>query len=182
VDLTKLGLADAPFDTIVDDVEPYIHQDLIQNLPSIASYTIVQDPGCVSLSVMNSAGQLTGIDSNGNLDLNIPNSFYFASATNPGVLIADPSNGNYSGDVTGTCSGDYSLSIATDDLLDQTLSQVISSGDITDGENIPFNFSVNTSEPASVPEPGSLALLGAAFFGLIVFAARRRHVFHNPGE
>jgi hypothetical protein len=188
VDLTQLGLADQPFDTVVQDVEPYIHQDLIDNLPAVTSYGIVEEPGCADdVLVTDPDGQSTGIDPNGNLDQNIENSFYLASDTNPAVLIANPDDGDYSTTVTGTCTGSYSLSIATDDIVDQDVSQLLESGDITDGEAISYPFDITTAdgvagvsfvpngEPSPVDEADSITIFGAGLaFGTMLTFRRRR--------
>lgn len=184
VDLTKQGLADSPFPTIVKQVEPYIHKTLVSGLPGIAWYSVVQDPGCVSLFATNPSGQSSGIDQSGSLNLAIPGSFYVASPTNPAILIVDPANGNYSVDVTGTCAGVYNLSMATVDVNSQTISQLTATGDIGLGDTIPYDFSLSgtgsgtggtvTESFASVPEPDSLSLFFAALGVLAVVRVRRR--------
>lgn len=136
VDLGALNLqpGSQPLEQVVRLVEPYIHVKLIQNLPSVSAYTIIQDPGRVSLRVIDPAGNATGAATGGALVTEIPASIYYPSPDNPGALIAgDAQPGTYRVEVTGVASGDFNLSLATVRLPDETPAEALVSGFIEEG-------------------------------------------------
>ena len=116
VDLKARGLspATASMDAILRDVESYIHTTLIDHLSAIDVWTIIQDPGNVSLLVVNKDGQTSGRLPDGRMTLDIAGSFYFPSDTNPGVvLINGANNGTFEILLYGRNTGDYKLSVST---------------------------------------------------------------------
>jgi hypothetical protein len=135
-------------DAVIRAVEPYIHQQLIANLPAIAFYTFIQDPGNVTLLVTDQSGRSTGIQSTGILSVQIPGSFYLPSTTNPAIVLANPGPDSYAIAVTGTHSGDYSLSVATADLQTSAVQQAGIAGQIIQGATATYILDL-ASTPAS---------------------------------
>jgi hypothetical protein len=136
VDLGALGLhpGSQPIEQIVRMVEPYLHVKLIQNLPSVSAYTIIQDPGRVTLRVTDPDGNATGAAAGGDVVTEIPASIYYPSPDNPGALIAgDARPGTYKVEVTGVTSGDFNLSLATGRLPGEAPAESLLSGFIYEG-------------------------------------------------
>lgn len=145
-------------ETVIRTVEPIIHQELIANLPAIAFYTFIQDPGNVTLLVIDGSGRLTGIQSDGTLDVQIPESFYLPSSTNPAVVLGNPASGDYTIFVTGTNSGDYSLSASTVDMLTSATQQAVVTGQIVQGTTLAYTLNLAST-------PGSTTRLSGSFDG-----------------
>jgi hypothetical protein len=136
VDLGALGLqpGSQPLGHIIRLVEPYIHVNLTQNLPSVSAYTIIQDPGRVTLRVTDPAGNATGAVAGGAVVTEIPASLYYPSPDNPGALLAGGAQpGIYTVEVTGVASGDFNLSLATVRLPDESPAESRLSGFIYEG-------------------------------------------------
>jgi hypothetical protein len=120
VDLSAIGVsASTPFDSVVRQVEPIVHTTLINNLPFLAwysniAYAIIQDPGVVSLLVVDASGSAIGyLPSSGVFRHDSPFAFYAPSALNPTIIIfADPSSG-YQITITGMSSGSFNVSATT---------------------------------------------------------------------
>jgi len=148
VDLQAAGISGTlSMDDVTRAVEPYIHQQLIANLPAISIYTIIQDPGNVTLLVTDQSGRSTGIQ-NGTLDVQIPRSFYLPSPTYPAIVLANPAADSYRIAVTGTHSGDYSLSVATANLQTSAIQQAGVGGQIIEGGTATYILDL-ASMPAS---------------------------------
>jgi N-acetylneuraminic acid mutarotase len=111
VDADALGLSPNmnSMDAIVRGVEPFIHTELIKNLPFVAPYAKIQDPGAVKLLIVNSDGMTTGILPSGTSTNDMPGTIYVPSDTNPAVTLATFEEGNYEVILTGVSSGSYQL-------------------------------------------------------------------------
>jgi FIMAH domain-containing protein len=135
VDLGALGLQPGgqTIDQIIRRAELYIHGTLIQNLPSVSRYTIIQDPGRVTLRVTDPTGDATGAAAGGAVVTEIPASLYYPSADNPGILLAGAQPGTYMVEVTGIASGDFNLSLASVQLPDESPAETLLSGFISEG-------------------------------------------------
>ncbi len=122
VDLSALGVsANTAFDSVVRQVEPLVHTTLIDNLPFLAwysniAYAIIQDPGIVSLLVVDGSGSAVGYLPSTNAFRNdLPFAFYASSSVNPTVIIFGDLNAGYQITVTGRSAGSFSLSAALEE-------------------------------------------------------------------
>jgi hypothetical protein len=134
---------------VVAAADRYIHTTLIDHLPAVASYTIIQDPGNIVLSLTDDQGRSTGVVG-GNLLLQIPGSYYLPSETNPAVLVANAPAGSYAVGVTGTNSGPYALSVAVADMRTSAVQQANVTGDIGQGETARFSMQLDGSTSPSL--------------------------------
>jgi hypothetical protein len=133
----------ASIEAIIRTVEPFIHEQLIMNLPAIAFSTIIQDPGNVTLRVIDGSGNPTGIQGDGSLALRIPQSFYLTSATNPAVLLGNATSGIYTILVTGRSTGEFSLSVSTANMLTNSAQGLVVSGQIAQGATLSYNLNLD---------------------------------------
>jgi hypothetical protein len=129
--------------TTFQTAETYIHTTLIQNLPTIAKYVFLQDPGSVNLLIRNQNNLETGIPPNGSLLAQIPGSFYFQSPTNPAVVIPNFTDGTYQITVTGVTSGPFDLSVLTTNIPLST-AQATVQGNIAQGASIIYTVKIAT--------------------------------------
>ena len=133
-------------EAVVRGVEPYIHTTLINNLPLISKFTIVQDPGKVSLFVVRDGIFGTGKAGASELVTDIPRSLYYESDTNPAVILLSPDQGNYKIFVNGVATGEYLLSVSTANLPDNNIQAGTASGNIIQGNSIVYDLNLtNTS-------------------------------------
>jgi hypothetical protein len=145
VDLVPLKLSPAvvSMESIVRGVEPFLHRELIANLPLITKYAFIQDPGQVSLFVVKDGILGTGKSGTSATVTNIPRSLYYESDTNPAVILLEPDPGNYKIFVNGVASGDYALSVSTTTLPANTTEAANASGVITQGSSIVYDLNLN---------------------------------------
>ncbi|MBI4182094.1 MAG: right-handed parallel beta-helix repeat-containing protein [Candidatus Aenigmarchaeota archaeon] len=109
IDLLGLSPETTPIEKIVQDVEVFIHRTLIQYLPLIKWYYMIQDPGAVNLLITDESGNTTGILQNGSNVSSIPGSYYFPSGENPTIFIVEPSLGVLQINLTGRNQGNFAL-------------------------------------------------------------------------
>jgi hypothetical protein len=154
VDLQAFGVSGSvSMESIIRSVEPYIHTTLIANLPPIAYYTWIQDPGSVTLLVRDANGLSTGVETNGEIREQIPGSFYIASPTNPAVVLTNPPGGNYSVQVTGVDTGEFDLSVASVEMRTTGVQQAAVSGEILQGATLSYSLDL-ASPPTSMTFSG----------------------------
>lgn len=171
VDINALQLSPATtwMESVVRAAEPFIHTELIDHLPLITAYAIIQDPGKVSLFVVKDGIFGTGKSDAGATVTNIPRSIYYESETNPAVILLEPDAGNYKVFVNGISTGDYLLSVSTTKLPANTTVAASATGNITQGNSIIYDLNLtNTAEgiaqafnTSPVPFP-SMQLITAA--------------------
>jgi hypothetical protein len=146
VNLDALGVptSSSSMDAIVTTAEPYIHKTLIANLPYFAWYTVVQDPGNVSILVINSNGLTAGTLPGGRgTTFDIPQSLNFPSASNPAVVFQNVPDGNYQIILTGLSSGGYELSVSGTN--DNKSSQQVVNGAIVQNASVAYQVTLTTT-------------------------------------
>jgi hypothetical protein len=140
VDLSMLGISDSiPFDSVIRQAEPIVHTTLISNLPLIAWYTIIQDPGLVDLLVVDGSGRSTGFLPNGTFKNEIPFSFYVSSDANPAVILVNPVN-NYQVTVTGKTSGEFEVGTLSVQTGVTGTTGTSTSGVVAQGQSMVYQF------------------------------------------
>jgi hypothetical protein len=146
VDLDALGISPTAnsISRIVSAAEPYIHRTLISNLPYLAHYTVIQDPGNVSILVVNQDGLTAGTAPGSIRTLDIPRSFSYPSTTNPAVILQNPVDGRYQVRLTGLHSGPYELSASATSFNNESSQQVVD-GTISQGTTIAYQLDLTTS-------------------------------------
>ena len=171
VDLNALKLPPAAtwMESVVRGAEPFIHTELIDHLPFITTYAIIQDPGKVSLFVVKDGIFGTGKSDTGALITTIPRSVYYESDTNPAVILLEPDAGNYKIFVNGIATGEYALSASTTKFPGNTTDAASVTGNITQGNSIVYDLNLTqtaqgiaqsfNSSPIPVP---SMQLIVAA--------------------
>jgi hypothetical protein len=140
VNLTQRGLDHADMKTVLETIEPEIHQKLIGVLPAIARWTGIQDPGSVRLLVVDSSGQTTGTLPDGRRTNDITNSFIYVDATNPGTFLLGTLEGSYMVILTGMKSGDFALA-ASNIAGDFAASQQVFSGRVSKHDSLAYRVS-----------------------------------------
>jgi dockerin type I repeat protein len=148
VNLTQRGLDHADMKTVLERIEPEIHQELIGKLPAFAWWTVIQDPGYVRLLVIDSSGQTTGTLPDGRRTNDILNSFIYDDATNPGAFFLGTLEGSYMVILTGLRSGDFALA-ASNLAGDNAASQQVLSGWVTKRDR--FAYRVSTTAVSGTP-------------------------------
>jgi uncharacterized repeat protein (TIGR01451 family) len=183
VHLESLGLSPAThtIDFLLRRVEAYVHVKLIQDLPSVSAYTIVQDPGRVTLRVATESGVATGVLADGSVAQQIPGSMYYPSPDNPGALLAVPAQGRYVVQVSGLETGPFSLSTATINMLQSPplISESSLSGEIQAGATLVYTLVIggDGGQPTHTfaPDPeGSIAALSSYVQGLGIHQGVKR--------
>lgn len=129
-------------DNIVRRTEAMVHQILIANLPSVAMYTVIQDPGHVRLLVINRDGLATGTLPNGRQVHDIPESFVFYSEGNPAVILHGLQEGEFQVILTGAKAGDYEL-VVTSTLPNLDAPQASFQGVLTEGARVAYQVSLS---------------------------------------
>jgi hypothetical protein len=109
INISSLGWTDLAMPTLVQTAEPYIHQTLISNLPAIAYYTFIQDPGDVNLLVINRDGMTSGTLPDGRKTNDIIGSLVYDSQVNPAVLLQGSLTNSETVLLTGVQDGSYDL-------------------------------------------------------------------------
>lgn len=144
VDLNALQLSPATtwMESVVRAAEPFIHKELIDHLPLITTYAIIQDPGKVSLFVVRDGILGTGKSETGAAVTNIPRSIYYDSDTNPAVILLEPDAGNYKVFVNGISTGDYLLSVSTTQFPANSTVAASATGVITQGNSIVYDLNL----------------------------------------
>ena len=138
------------FEAIVRGSEPIIHRLLIKRLPQIASYTVFQDPGRVSILAIDSNNRATGYRPDGVLLTQIPRAFYYQSDTNPAVVLPNTSSGRFGVSVTGLETGDFSLAVSTANLVLGTIHESTFDGTIAAGSTIVFDVLVQSNDEGAI--------------------------------
>lgn len=146
VNLDRLGLStsNTSMDMILRGTEPYIHRTLIDNLPYFAWYTVIQDPGNVTILVVNTEGLTAGTLPNGAVTYDIPQSLLYPSTTNPAVVFPNLQDGTYEIILTGISSGDYELSVSGTSINHQSTQQVVT-GALLKSASVSYHVSLTTS-------------------------------------
>lgn len=172
VDINALQLAPATtwMESVVRAAEPFIHKELIDHLPLITTYAIIQDPGKVSLFVVKDGILGTGKSATGAPVTHIPRSIYYDSDTNPAVILLEPDAGNYKVFVNGISSGDYLLSVSTTKLPANSTEATSVTGNITQGNSIVYDLNlaeaaagiVQSFNTSPVPFPSMQLIMAAA--------------------
>ncbi len=144
VDINALELSPATtwMESVVRAAEPFIHKELIDHLPLITTYAIIQDPGKVSLFVVKDGILGTGKSETGAAVTNIPRSLYYDSDTNPAVILLEPDAGNYKVFVNGLSTGDYLLSVSTTKFPANSTVAANATGNITQGNSIVYDLNL----------------------------------------
>lgn len=140
VNLTQRGLDHADMKTVLETIEPGIHEQLVGKLPAIAWWTGIQDPGNVRLLVVDSSGQTTGTLPDGRRTNDIPNSLIYVDATNPGTFLLATIEGSYMVILTGLKSGDFALA-ASNLAGDFAASQQVLSGRVSKHDSLAYRVS-----------------------------------------
>ena len=188
VDINSLPLTPAStwMESVVRAAEPFIHKELIDHLPLITTYAIIQDPGKVSLFVVKDGIFGTGKSEAGTTITNIPRSLYFESDTNPAVILLEPDAGNYKIFVNGIETGDYALSVSTTKLPANTTEAASATGNITQANRIVYDLNLTDTANGigqsfnAVPVPfPSIQLIMAAPPSPSDSAAALDSVFHT---
>jgi hypothetical protein len=153
VNLTAMGFSP---DTLtmgaaVKKAEAYIHNKLIENLPFIAVYTIIQDPGNVAIQVIDQNGRTTGQSASGIVNQEIDSSVYYPSSMNPAIVLANKSDVAYKIIITGLANGPYGISVSTTHFPDGTTSAQGYSGQIAQGMSLAFQTIIGPG-PDSKPQ------------------------------
>jgi hypothetical protein len=112
LNLSSLGWENLGLPAIIQNAEPYVHQTLISNLPAIAWYTFIQDPGDVTVLVINRDGKTSGTLPDGRETDDIPQSLVYESQLNPAVLLQGSLTNTETVLLTGIQSGSYDLVIS----------------------------------------------------------------------
>jgi hypothetical protein len=145
VNVSTLGLSiDTDFETVVRTAEPYIHEQLSQQIfEPFTQILVIEDPGDTQLLVTGPSGQNVGMTEVGEVIQDIPGSAYFSAV--PLALVVAPTPGIYETKVRGLTSGDYLLVTA---LVDgsQIVVQQSFGGTISAGQEIGYATTLN---PAS---------------------------------
>jgi hypothetical protein len=87
LDALALSPTTHSMDQIVQQIENYFHATLIDNLPAIATYGFIQDPGNIRLMIINSQGLTAGFFPDGRITTDISPSYYFPSDSNPAIMM-----------------------------------------------------------------------------------------------
>ena len=171
VDINALQLAPATtwMESVLRAAEPFIHTELIAHLPIIATFSIIEDPGKVSLFVVKDGMFGTGKSGAGPLVNDIPRSFYHDSDTDPAVILLEPDAGNYKIFVNGIESGDYALTVSTTKFPANSAAAANTTGNITQGSSVVYDLNLTATadgiaqsfNSSPVPFP-SLQLIKAA--------------------
>jgi len=151
IPLSDLGLSrDSGIEKIIRDFEVFVHVDNAKNLQSLVPkcwdelrFTLIRDPGNVSLLVIDQNGLRVGILPDGSLVNEIPSSFYLPSETNPTAIMLG-GEGTYQIIVTGISTGDFTLSILATDFSLTT--ERIFEGQISAGETLNFKAIVKDGQ------------------------------------
>jgi hypothetical protein len=148
VDLAQLSLSPSSnsFDEILRAVERNIHVVLINRLPAVVNYAVIQDPGSVMLRVANNDGLVTGQLADGTALTNIPGSFLLDSSEYPAVILVNEVDGSYRITVTGRESGPFLLSVGSANLLTHTTAQTVAEGEITTGVSLVYSATISTED------------------------------------
>ena len=146
VNLDSLKLAAEPqlIEPIVRKLEPYIHQRLVDNLPYFAWYTVIQDPGNVSILVVNSEGQTAGTMPDGRTTEDIAQARLYPSKSNPGVILQNPPDGEYEVILTGRGKGDYQLAVSST-TTPKLASQEVREGTIQERQSVAYRLILETT-------------------------------------
>lgn len=151
VNINVLGLSqNDPFDNTIRVVEPFIHRTLISNLPMISLYTLVLDPGTVSLAFTDSHGLTTGVLDDGTISTQIPLSHYFPDSTNPAVLIVGDLTGTNVIRVTGVSDGSYAISAVSRTHVFPAGIATDASGFLVQGQSLAYAFNI-PNDPTKTP-------------------------------
>jgi hypothetical protein len=161
VDADTLGLspANSSMDAIVRGVEAYIHVQLINNLPLITPYAVIQDPGAVTGLVVNKDGLTIGVLPSGIQTDDIPGSSYLPSQTNPAVALPSFDPGSYEIVLSGLTSGSYQVDSITTNFVSPP-SEDSSSGDIATNEVVGYTVELSnaSSGPSTILHPTTILL------------------------
>jgi hypothetical protein len=140
VNLTQLGLDHADMKTVLETIEPKLHQELVGNFPAIAWWTGIHDPGNVRLLVVDSSGLTTGTLPDGRRTNDITNSLIYVDATNPGTFLLGTIEGSYMVILTGVKTGDFALA-ASNLAGDFAASQQVLAGRVSKHESLAYRVS-----------------------------------------
>jgi len=162
VNVSALGLSvDTDFETIVRTVEPYIHDQLSQQIfEPFTQILVIEDPGSTQLLVTAQSGQTVGMAAGGEIVQNIPGSAYFSSG--PLALVVAPSPGVYETVVRGVTSGDYLLVTA---LVDgsQILVRQSFAGSLSAGQTIGYATTLNPASHLLETAPSNTPPVATSF-------------------
>jgi hypothetical protein len=147
VDLNALQLSPATtwMESVLRAAEPFIHTEMIAHLPIIATFSIIEDSGRVSLFVVKDGIFGTGKSGVGPLVTDIPRSFYHDSESDPAVILLEPDAGNYKVFVNGIESGDYSLTVSTTKFPANSAEAANTTGNITQGSSIVYDLNLTAT-------------------------------------
>lgn len=172
VDINALQLSPATtwMESVVRAAEPFIHKELIDHLPLITTYAIIQDPGKVSLFVVKDGILGTGKSETGAAITNISRSIYYDSDTNPAVILLEPDAGNYKVFVNGISTGDYLLSVSTTKFPANSTAAASATGVITQGNSIVYDLNLTDTaqgvtqsfNTSPIPFPSMQLIMAAA--------------------
>ncbi|MCC7482948.1 MAG: hypothetical protein IT541_15630 [Hyphomicrobiales bacterium] len=159
VNLNRLGSppSSSSMDSVLRTAEPLIHTTLIDNLPSLALYSVFQDPGSVTLAVVNSHGATSGTLPSGKTTLDIPQAYVYPSPTNPAVILGNLGIGTYLVILSGITSGSYQLAISTQVGQKGGPQQVVS-GMLARGASIAYRvtMAMSSSGPTQAISPAPI--------------------------
>ncbi len=142
VNLTQRGLDHTDMKTVLETIEPKLHQELVGKLPAIAWWTGIHDPGNVRLLVVDSSGLTTGTLPDGRRTNDITNSLIYVDATNPGTFLLGAIEGSYMVVLTGVKTGDFALA-ASNLAGDSAASQQVLSGRVSKHESLAYRVSTS---------------------------------------
>lgn len=104
------------FPDLLQRVEQFFHETLINNLSGIDRLGVVQDPPA-DLLVTDPAGRTTGRSPSGLVVTDIPRSLYFASPEVTAIVLVRPDNGTFNVDLVGAPGDPFSLSMSVADFF-----------------------------------------------------------------
>ena len=102
-----------------------------------------QDPGRVSLLVINQQGLATGVQSNGSVITTIPLSFYYPSAANPAAVLLNTPSGAFRIIVTGIEAGGFTLAVSTENMATHSIKEATANGTISPGSSLVYDAMIS---------------------------------------
>ena len=135
---------------MLDLAESFIHRTLIDNLPAISRLAWFQDPPA-NVLVTSPDGLSTGKSPTGQLTNNIPSSGFLTVQNATAVFIAQPANGTYQVELSGTPLQTYSLSATVTNFLGKFQCPATIESDFTGSLNA--SGTATQSFNVSIPQP-----------------------------
>lgn len=155
INLDALNPPTTDFNSFLQSIETFAHTTLINNLDGITSIAVFQDPPNDVL-VTDANGLQTGLQADGTIVHNIPQSIYIQAADRNAVVIVQPAPGSYSTQVLGATNNPFSVSLSFTTLLPNLSVPSVSESDFAGTVAATGNIFTFT-----VPPPGPRGAGGA---------------------